>query len=116
MKATVDDLTDTIYKKEEICKRIFDAPYSKVYKYHIEAFLLQLIATGIIGTYTKQIGRTNEKELVWRLPRQSVCVDATSNPKRFVTKWAYEIDDNWSGIRLVKEGTKHRYPNACISS
>jgi hypothetical protein len=79
--------------------------------------LLQLIAAGIIGTYTKQIGRKNEKELVWRLMRQQVCVDASSTPKQFVTKWAYEIEENWSGIRLTtRDESNHRYPKVRITS
>ena len=98
MKATLDNMFGLVCGQTYWIKAIFDRSPSTIYKYNIEAFLLQLIAVGIISAVRRG------DQLHWVLVCDVVTVDGCE-----IKIPLYEKDMTWEGMHLVKDTVTRKY-------
>ena len=101
LKATAHDIFDLLYKNKFWTESIFDVTVGTLNKYNIEAFLLQLIATGVLNA-EKRGDQHNGFELFWVL-----CDEERNEGARRVK--CYTIDSYWDSVCTHNETDRRQY-------
>ena len=94
--ATVDNLLDLVKNSEHWKKAIFDIAPGSVYKYHVEAMFLQLIAAQLISA------EIESGKLVWKVSRDK-------EKRNAFPPYRWKDTKNWDGIYLRDEGKERKY-------